>query len=437
MRLLDADLAATRAHARALVKAGLLDQIQLDAIDAACRDVAQDVASGVLRPNATDEDVHSFVERALTARLGEVGARVHAGRSRNDLVATDLHLWCRDAAAGLVCGSLTLADALAARAEQHAASPMPGYTHLQRAQPVTLGFHLLAHAFAVVRDAGRFEWARRAADVSPLGAGALAGTTLPLEPDVAAEQLGFERLFDNAMDAVADRDFVCELVFAAALSGVHLSRLAEEIVLWTSAEFGFARLPDEWSTGSTMMPQKRNADLAELTRGRAAAGIADLTGLLALLKGTTLAYARDLQEDKSFLFRAVDRAAQALEGVTQMVTTLRFDARRMEAAAHGAGSWATDVTEALVKRGVAFREAHASVGRLVASLEREGIGLEQASRKDLLSAHPLLKEADRDLSDVHKSVAARSSHGGTAPAQVHRQLARLRAEIDRYREGHR
>jgi argininosuccinate lyase len=432
IRLLDADLRATRAHARVLCKAGLLDELQTDAIDEACDSLAELARSGELEIAQSDEDVHSFVERHLTERLGDVGARVHAGRSRNDLVANDLRLWCRDAAGDLVLDCITLARALAARAAEHAHTVMPGYTHLQRAQPVTLGFHLAAHAFAVARDAGRFAAARDAADSCVLGAGALAGTTLPLEPSIAAQELGFSRLFDNAMDAVADRDFACELLFAAALCGVHLARFAEEVVMWTSTEFGFATLPDEWSTGSSMMPQKRNPDLAELIRGRAAGGIADLVGLLGVLKGAPLAYVRDLQEDKEVVFRAADRIAGAIEGSARLVEHLRFDVARLERAVTEGAMWATDVAEALVSRGVPFREAHASTGRLVAALEARGAGLADATADELHAAHPLLERADTVLADPRAGVAARSSHGGTAPSEVARQLERLNSVLDGY-----
>jgi argininosuccinate lyase len=432
IRLLDADLRATQAHARVLWKAGLLDELQANAIDEACDALGEQGRAGELDIAQSDEDVHSLVERHLTERLGDVGARVHAGRSRNDLVANDLRLWCREAAGDLVAGCVALAQALAARAEEHARTVMPGYTHLQRAQPVTLGFHLAAHAFALARDAGRFAAARDAADCCVLGAGALAGTTLPLEPSIAAHELGFSRLFDNAMDAVADRDFACELLFAAALCGVHLARFAEEVVMWTSTEFGFAALPDEWSTGSSMMPQKRNPDLAELTRGRAAGSIADLVGLLGVLKGAPLAYVRDLQEDKEFVFRAVDRIAAAVEGSTRLVEHLVFDVARLERAATEGATWATDVAEALVARGVPFRTAHAAAGRLVTTLEARGAGLADATQDELRSAHALLDRADTVLADPRAGVAARASHGGTAPSELARQLERLNAVLDGY-----
>jgi argininosuccinate lyase len=384
LRLLPYDAAATKAHARVLVKAGFLNPADLPALDKVCDELVDRWSRGELVPGPDDEDVHTLVERALTDRLGGVGRRIHAGRSRNDLVATDLRLWCKDAAARLIDSLAQLVEVTASFAEAHKETWMPGYTHLQRGQPVSLAFHMLAHGFAFVRDARRFRSAYEAADVGALGAGALAGNTLGLEPEVAAAELGFEATFANAMDAVSDRDFAADLLYAAALCGVHLSRLAEEIVLWSSAEFGFVRMADEWSTGSSMMPQKRNPDVAELARGRSAAGVADLGGFLALLKGLPLAYDRDLQEDKEYLFRAVDRVEGAVAAITALLGAIRLDKERMAEAAGGGAAWATDVAEALVLRGVPFRDAHEAVGRLVADLEQRGIELADADRKSVV-----------------------------------------------------
>jgi argininosuccinate lyase len=422
--LLTYDLLATRAHARTLQKAGLLEHDDIGPIDSACDAIEDEVRAGTLSPGG--EDIHSFVEQELTRRLGDVGARIHAGRSRNDLVAADLRLWCRDAASGLATTVSDLLETVAELAESHAGTIMPGYTHVQRAQPVTLGFHLLAHGFALARDGHRFAAAAGAADVSPLGAGALAGNTLGLDPNVAAGELGFDGVFDNATDAVSDRDFAVDLLYACALCGVHLSRLAEEIVLWTTSEFGFARLDDAWSTGSSMMPQKRNPDLAELIRGRAGAGISSLTGLLIVLKGLPLAYDRDLQEDKRYLFGSVEVTRGCLEGAGAMLRSLRFDVDRMAAAAGGGGTWATDLAEVLVARGVPFREAHDAVGKLVASLERLGIDLPDATTDLLEAIHPAFAEFDRELADPARSIASRDSYGGPAPERVFEQVAKLR-----------
>ena len=426
MALLGCDARATRAHARVLVAAGLLDETDLEPIDDTLEALVDEWRAGELVPGNTDEDVHSLVERELTSRLGDLGARIHAGRSRNDLVAQDLRLWCREAAGELIESLSGLVETIARRAEQHAGTLMPGLTHLQPAQPVSVGFHLLAHGFALERDAQRLSAARDAADVGVLGAGALAGTTLPLDAAVGGRELDCARLFDNAMDAVSDRDFACDLVYATAMLGVHLSRMAEEIVMWVSPLVGFARLPDEWSTGSSMMPQKRNPDMAELIRGRAAGPIGELISLLALLKSTPLAYARDLQEDKAFVFRAVERARGSIEGMAAMIAGVSFDASRLSSAAELGASWATDVAELLVARGLAFRDAHEVAGRLVAAVESSG---ESLSAEALESHHELLRAADLQRLAPEHSVASRASHGGPAPARVAEQLAALRRRI--------
>jgi argininosuccinate lyase len=424
MALLSQDLEATKAHARTLHKAGLLAPDAVAAVDGSCRAIADEVDAGALEPSG--EDVHSFVERELTRRLGDVGARIHAGRSRNDLVATDLRLWCKQAATRVTEAVAEVTETIADLAESHAGTVMPGYTHVQHAQPVTLGFHLLAHGFALARDGRRFIAAGTAADVSVLGAGALAGNTLGLDPNVAARELGFDVVFDNAMDAVSDRDFAADLLYASALCGVHLSRLAEEIVMWTSSEFGFARLADPWSTGSSMMPQKRNPDVAELIRGRAALGISSLNGLLVMLKGLPLAYDRDLQEDKRYLFETVPVVEGCLEGMSALLLSLDFDVDRMGAAADRGGTWATDLAEVLVGRGVPFREAHEASGKLVAALDRLGIDLSEATDDLLESVHPAFAEFDRELADATHGVARRDSHGGPAPERVFEQVATLR-----------
>ena len=322
-----------------------------------------------------------------------------------------------------------LAGALSDRAEEHTDTVMPGYTHTQPAQPISVGFHLLAHGFALARDLTRLDSARTAADVSPLGAGALAGTTLPLDVTVSASALGFSNVFDNAMDAVSERDFALDLLYATSVLGVHLSRLAEEIVLWTSPQYGFARLPDGWSTGSSMMPQKRNPDMAELIRGRAAPAIGDLTGLLALLKSLPLAYDRDLQEDKAPLFASVSRARGCVAGMKAMIEGIEFDVEALSAAALGGAMWATDLAEILVSRGVSFREAHGTVGGLVARLEESG---ESLAASILTEAHPAFSTADIHVLDPNSGMEARSSHGGTAPARVHEQIAALRAKAEFY-----
>ncbi len=412
IRLLPQDARATKAHARALVAAGLLDPAALAEVDRACDELVDEWQEGNLVPGPLDEDVHSLVERELTERLGEIGARMHAGRSRNDLVAQDLKLWCADAATALEATTAALVETLLDRAAEHVDDVMPGYTHLQRAQPVSVSFYLCAHASALVRDVARFQSARRSAGVSALGAGALAGTTLALDPRVVAGELALDDIFVNAMDAVSERDFVCDLLYACAVAGMHLSRLAEEIVVFSTTEFGFVRLPDEWSTGSSMMPQKRNPDMAELVRARAAGGIADLGALLTMLKGLPLAYDRDLQEDKAIVFASVDRTAGCLEAMTKLMARLTFEIETMAAAASGGATWATDAAEALVAEGVPFREAHARAGKLVAEIES---GAADVSTEPAAVAGPVA------------GMRARRSHGGTAPERVAEQIAHLRS----------
>jgi argininosuccinate lyase len=426
MRLLPQDLASTRAHARVLAAADLLASDEVVRIDQFCEDLMKEWEAGTLVADPGDEDVHSLVERLLTERLGETGRRIHAGRSRNDLVANDLRLWCRDAASETIDDLRALITLIADFGEAQADTLMPGYTHLQPAQPVTAGFHLLAHGFALLRDAHRFKAAYAAADVSALGAGAIAGNTLGLAPEIAAHELDLSGTFDNAMDAVSDRDFAADLVYACALSGVHLSRLAEEIVLWTSAEFGFARLSDEWSTGSSMMPQKRNPDIAELIRGRASGGVAALVGLLTLLKGLPLAYDRDLQEDKGYVFEAVDRLRGCVRGTIGLLGAIRFDKARMAEAALGSGAWATDLAEALVGRGVPFRDAHGATGKLVAALESQGRGLSELDPGELKEFHDRFEPGDLAAADPRVGLAARAGKGGTAPERVAEQAAALR-----------
>ncbi|HVF53786.1 MAG TPA: argininosuccinate lyase [Actinomycetota bacterium] len=425
VRLLEHDLAATRAHARVLGHAGILDPAEVEKIDGACMSLLSDWLDKPPAFEPTDEDVHTYVERALSDRLGDLGRKIHAGRSRNDLVVTDLRLWCKAASVRLAVATAKLLDGIIAVAGLHTETVMPGYTHLQRAQPVSLAFHLLAHGFALERDGRRFSTAYRSADVSTLGAGAIAGSTLGLDPSVAQRELGFESLFANAMDAVAARDFAVDLAYACASTSIQMSRLCEDICLWTSAEFGFARLADEWSTGSSMMPQKRNPDVAELIRGRAAVTLGELMTLMTMLKGLPMAYNRDLQEDKAVLFAAVDRTEACLAGLTSLLASLNFDVERMSEAVFATeGIWATDLAERLVQRGVPFRDAHAMAGRAVArtgdSAELQGLTGEDLGAL----ASGLLPEDVADL-DPAAGMSGRATPGGTAPLQVERQIEEL------------
>ena len=435
IRLLGYDLAVTHAHCHALVDAGLLTGEDLDRVEEACDFLLEQWHAGAIDIEPADEDVHSLVERLLTKSLGELGRRIHAGRSRNDLVATDFRLWCKDAATSLAAELHLLIDELGAIAESNTETVMPGVTHLQHAQPVTLGFHLAAHCFALARDVQRLKWAAKQADVSPLGAGALAGSTLGLNPQIAADHLGFGAIFDNAMDAVSDRDFACDLCYAVAICAIHLSRIAEELVLWTTPEFGYARIGESWTTGSSMMPQKQNPDVAELTRARSGAAIGDLMTLMAVLKGLPLSYNRDLQEDKAPTFAAADRLGACIEAMRHALRSVSFDRDRLEEAAAVGDTWATDLAEKLVRQGTPFREAHAAVGRLVALLEEAGTGIQDAPDEVFARAHPSLRPEDRAVGNPRRIVEGRDGWGSTSPARVKEQLDLLRGSPESDRRG--
>jgi argininosuccinate lyase len=358
------DIAGSIAHARGLAAARLLSESQLISIERGLRRVKRELEARQFAFLDTDEDIHTAVERRLT-EITPAGAALHAGRSRNDQVALDLRLYCRAAASALVGEVAAAVAAFAAKAHAHAGWVMPGYTHLQRAQPTTVGHHLLAHAEPLLRDAERFRQAYESANEMPLGSGALAGTTLPLQREVVAKELGFERLTTNSMDAVADRDFALDLVYACMCSAIHLSRFGEDVVLWASSEFGFVRLADEIATGSSLMPQKKNPDIAELLRGRSGRALGSLVALATVLKGLPLAYDRDLQEDKPAVFAAVDNALDSLRAASLLVQHLEFDRDRLAAASADAGLLATDAAEAMVRSGKPFRKAHEKVGRQV------------------------------------------------------------------------
>ncbi|MEX2618583.1 MAG: argininosuccinate lyase, partial [Egibacteraceae bacterium] len=399
VRLWPYDLAGSRAHADELARLDLIDESDHAAIRTALQTITAEFAAEAFVFLATDEDLHGAVERRLIDLAGPAGGRLRAGRSRNDQIASDLRLYCKDAGARIVAGIRAVQTALVEQAEQTLDWLAPGYTHLQRAQPVTLAHHLLAHGWALDRDAGRVTDALGRADVSTLGAGALAGVTLGLDPARYAAALGFAGAADNSMDAVSDRDFVVELLAAFALLGVHLSRIGEEIVLWSSAEFGWARVGDAFSTGSSIMPQKRNPDVAELVRGKTGRLIGDLVSLLVTLKGLPMTYNRDLQEDKEPLFDAVDTLDLALPAMAGTVASLWFDRDRLAGTAAGGFALATDLAEELVRRGTAFRTAHEQVGALVADCERRGIDIVDLDAAALTGALPALADAPADLTD--------------------------------------
>jgi argininosuccinate lyase len=424
-RLAEVDIAGSRAHVRGLRRGGLLTVDEEQAVLGALDQVAGEIAGGSFSYASTDEDVHTAVERRVTELAGDAGAKLHTARSRNDQVATDLRLWCKGALLQVAGAALGLQEVLLARAQEAGDAYLPGYTHLQRAQPVLLAHHLLAHGWALARDVDRLLDTRRRLDVSPLGAGALAGSSLPLDPAAVAEDLGFAAAFENSLDATSDRDFVAEGLFDLALLGVHLSRIGEEVWLWSSDEFGFLRLADPWSTGSSMMPQKKNPDIAELVRGKAGRLIGDLTGFLATLKGLPLAYNRDLQEDKEPLFDALDQIGRGLPALSGLLATAGFDVERMQAAADSPYAAATDLAEWLVERGVPFRDAHAIVGALVRdSLERH------VPLTELVAAHPSLGDEAVWLLDPGVSVTRRTTAGGAGPDAVAVQLDRFRAKLD-------
>ncbi|MFI5281820.1 MAG: argininosuccinate lyase [Candidatus Dormibacterales bacterium] len=403
------DIAGSLAHARGLAAAGLLPPTRLKAIERGLRRIRRELDQNEFRFRPSDEDIHTAVERRLT-ELTPAGASLHAGRSRNDQVALDLRLYSRAAASEATSRISHVVTSLASKAAAHASWVMPGYTHLQRAQPVTVGHHLLAHAEPLLRDATRFRHAYEAADEMPLGSGALAGSTLPLQRDAVRKALGFSRLTANSIDAVSDRDFALDLAYACLCAAIHLSRLGEDVVLWASAEFGFVKLADEIATGSSLMPQKKNPDIAELLRGRAGRALGNLVALATVLKGLPLAYDRDLQEDKQSVFATVDGVLESLSAAALLVDHLEFDRKRLALAANDPGLLATDAADELVRSGVAFRAAHQSIGRQVleGDLRAPWTARESLTRRDLPGApHPRrvaarAREVRREASTLHR-----------------------------------
>lgn len=427
-RLWADDITGSRAHVAMLVEVGILSAADGDAIAAALNQVETEFLNGEFVFEPSDEDIHTAIERRVTQIAGDAGARIHTARSRNDQVATDLRLWTKREVARVRKHVLDLIDVLETRAQDaDACNPalrLPGYTHVQHAQPVLLSHHLRAHAWALLRDVDRLADALRRLDVSPLGAGALAGSSLPINPSSTAEKMGFATTFANSLDAVSDRDYVAEVLFAIALLGVHLSRLGEEWVLWTSAEFGFASLDDAYATGSSMLPQKKNADIAELARGKAGRLIGNLTGVLSMLKGLPLAYNRDLQEDKEPLFDSVDQVRRALIALGGMISTATFNADRMSIAADAEALVATDLAEWLVQRGMPFRQAHGVVGSVV----RDSLATD-TPMVDLVRAHPELGEEAAQLFGSGVALQRRQSPGAAGPAAALQQRQLLLAAI--------
>ncbi|WP_208322530.1 argininosuccinate lyase [Mumia sp. ZJ430] len=432
-RLAPYDLAGSRAHARVLGRAGLLTEDDLTALLAGIDALEADVASGAFTPDLGDEDVHTALERGLVERLGaELGGRLRAGRSRNDQIATLGRTYLRDHAAEIGRLVRGLVVALADQADKHLGVAMPGRTHLQHAQPVLLSHHLLAHAWPLVRDLDRLaDWDARVAAESPYGSGALAGSSLGLDPEQVAADLGFTGSAPNSIDGTASRDYVAEFAFVTAMIGVDLSRIAEEIIVWNTKEFGFVTLHDGYSTGSSIMPQKKNPDIAELARGKAGRVIGNLTGLMATLKALPLAYNRDLQEDKEPVFDSVDTLEVLLPAFTGMIATLTFHTERLESLAPQGFALATDIAEWLVREGVPFRDAHEISGACVRVAEGQDKELWDLTDDELASISPHLTPAVREVLSVEGSIGSRDARGGTAPVRVAEQLAELRARLGR------
>ncbi|ANH28142.1 argininosuccinate lyase [Mycobacterium avium subsp. paratuberculosis] len=429
------DIVASRAHTVILYRAGLLSEEQRDGLLAGLDSLAEDVADGSFTPLVTDEDVHAALERGLIDRVGpDLGGRLRAGRSRNDQVATLFRMWLRDAVRRVAAGALDVVGALVAQAAAHPEAIMPGKTHLQSAQPVLLAHHLLAHAHPLLRDVDRIVDFDKRAAVSPYGSGALAGSSLGLDSDAIAAELGFASAADNSIDATASRDFAAEAAFVFAMIGVDLSRLAEDVILWSSTEFGYVKLHDAWSTGSSIMPQKKNPDIAELARGKSGRLIGNLAGLLATLKAQPLAYNRDLQEDKEPVFDAVAQLELVLPAMAGLVGSLTFDVQRMAALAPAGYTLATDIAEWLVRQGVPFRSAHEAAGAAVRAAEQRAVGLDELTDDELAAISPALTPQVREVLTIEGSVSSRDARGGTAPARVAEQIDTVAATAARLRE---
>jgi argininosuccinate lyase len=428
------DVAASKAHADMLAKRGIISAKDAKQIVHGLDTILSEIERGKFRFKRALEDIHMNVEARLGELIGPAAGRLHTARSRNDQVATDFRLWVRDAIDDIDQQLASYQRALARKAQTHAATVMPGLTHLQLAQPVTFGHHLLAYVEMAARDRGRFGDARRRLNESPLGSGALAGTSFPLDRAMAAKALGFERPAANSLDAVSDRDFVLETLAAAAIASVHLSRLAEEIVLWTSPLVGLVKLSDKFTTGSSMMPQKRNPDAAELVRAKAGRIIGALNALLIVMKGLPLAYQKDLQEDKEGAIDALRTLSLCIAAMTGMIEDLEPDVRRMKAGAGEGFATATDLADWLVRvLGMPFREAHHITGRIVAAAEKAGLRLEQVPLAEMQRVEPRITKAVFSVLSVDRSVRSRTSYGGTAPANVAREAKKWLQRLGKVR----
>ena len=428
-RLWQQDIAASRAHAHMLAAKGIISQDDADSIDEGLDVIAERIESGAFGFDVQDEDIHMSIESALTELIGDAGRRLHTARSRNDQVATDTRLYLKQQT-GLLAGQLIrLRTALIELAEDNLTVIMPGYTHLQKAQPVLLAHHLLAYSWMFARDFKRMIAAQKAADASPLGAAALAGTGHPIDRQMTAGELGFSSVIPNSLDAVSDRDFLLDAIYACSVTMVHLSRLCEELILWSTEEFGFVTLSDRFSTGSSIMPQKKNPDFAELVRGKTGRVVGDLVALLTTLKALPLAYNKDMQEDKEAAFDAIDTLSMSLAAVTGMMTTIRIDADAMLSGAQGGFMAATDLADYLVEKGLPFRDAHEIVGKLVLMSEKEDKSLQELTLKEFQEASPVFDKAAYDALVIENVVARRLSEGGTAETRVLEQLDLARSSV--------
>ena len=426
-RLAPYDLRSSLAHLAVLEKSGLIEAAVASEIRTALQELRSEVSEGIFQPVESDEDVHSALERGLIEKLGAIGGSLRAGRSRNDQVATDLKLFAIDHMLEIARHILLLQNALIAKAKQYADAPSPGFTHLQHAQPVLFGHELAKHAHACARDLERIQdWLKRTS-VSPLGSGALAGSSLPLDPEFTAENLGFSAPAANSIDGVSDRDFVAEALFICSMIGIHLSRIGEEWCLLATTEFGWAKVADEYSTGSSIMPQKKNPDMAELARGKAGRLVGNLTGVLTMLKGLPFAYNRDLQEDKEPLFDSIDTLLLVLPAVTGMIATTEFDRAKMLEAAPQGFSLATEVADFLVRARVPFAQAHEAAGKCVALCEKTGRELHQLSDDELAQIHGSLTPDVRNVLTVEGALQSRTTTGGTSPQSVASQISQLEA----------
>jgi argininosuccinate lyase len=428
-RLYRYDIAGSIAHAAGLAQAGIITADERRKIETGLRAIEKEIESGKFEWERSLEDVHMNIEAALTKRIGAAGAKLHTARSRNDQVALDLRLYVKAEIAELSAGLRSLQTALLNLSEQHVDVVMPGYTHLQRAQPIFLAHYLLAQIEAFERDAGRLRDCNARTDVLPLGSGALAGSTIVLDRGLMAQQLGFARVSQNSLDAVGDRDFVCEFLFCLAMIGMHLSRLSEDLITWSTHEFGFVEFSDAFSTGSSLMPQKKNPDMAELTRGKTGRLYGNLLSILTTLKALRSSYNRDMQEDKEALFDSVDTVRAALEVFSAMLPKIEINRARMEAAASDPNLFATDIAEYLVKKGMPFREAHEIVGGLVADCVTTGMSLNQVPLVELKKRSPLFDVDVANVCDVRHSLSQRRAIGCPSPENVTAQIRRWRAKL--------